>query len=93
MNNNDRKPMAQFNLTVHQLNPKSGRIESEDPYIMHCSQATGTLFERGGKLFYPDGSFCRDVNAPTKAAPVAEAKIEAKPVEAKSIEGKKVIGG
>ena len=75
--------MSEFDLVVHQRDSKTGRVLSENPYILHCSRENGHLFERGGKLYTPDGKYLRDV-AIKAAAVVADVAVDKKKDEKKT---------
>jgi len=50
------KEAAPFNFLVHLIDPKSGRVNGENPYVRHSMKHKGTIYQRGDKFFYENGT-------------------------------------
>jgi hypothetical protein len=51
----DDNGVRTFDLRTHIRDPKTGKIVNSQPYKMMVSREHGTLFERGGVRYYPNG--------------------------------------
>lgn len=52
-----------FDLRTHIRDSKTGKTIKSQPYRMHVDRANGTIFERAGIKYFPDGSFVDPASA------------------------------
>lgn len=64
----DGKTCKAFDLRTHIKDPKTGFVTKTQPYRLHVNREKGTMYERAGVFYYPNGEL---VNPPKPAAPAA----------------------